>query len=70
MLKKLHSLVSNITAHYETSLANTATTDYQTCIDIYQSLLRIMLNDCFFSQTVTSFDDKYTIEQLEQTIAK
>lgn len=29
-----------------------------------------MLNDCFFSQTVTSFDDKYTIEQLEQTIAK
>ncbi|WP_179854723.1 hypothetical protein [Gilliamella sp. wkB171] len=70
--EKLRTLVSNITAHYETSLANTAATDYQTRIDIYQSLLKMkmMLRDRFYSQTVSFFNDKYNIEQLEQTIAK
>ena len=70
--EKLRTLVTNVMEHYETNLANTSDTDYKKRIDIYQNLLKMkmMLRDRFYSSTIDFFNNKYDLEQLEQTIAK
>lgn len=69
---KLHNLVINIMVYYETTLANTAKTDFDNHIMIYNQLseMRERLSNQFYSQELGFFLNKYSAEKLNKVIAK
>lgn len=71
-LDRFRQIVSNVSAHYEDNLLKADLTDYQKRIESYESLLnmRNKFNNQFYSQQVDFFNNKYSINELRQLIAK
>jgi hypothetical protein len=69
---KLHDLVENVMVYYETVLANTAKTDFDSRIMTNNKLseMRARLSNHFYSQELGFFLDKYTAAKLNENIAK